>query len=156
MIDIEKLRDKAVVLYGDTTKKIKQYTPESFSKEKKFINALVISLVLMTIADKKIEEDEVIASMDLINEIEEIQELEMTKDAIELYEFHIENITLNLDNKTKWITSVAKLLSEVSRIKPYPEYPPMVETLLDYISEADGNVDPSEIEMKNRILAAIK
>lgn len=156
MIDFNKIKAKAQEFYGDASKRVRQYTPESFSKEKKFVNGLVISLVLMTMADKKVETDEVVASMDLINNIDEIEELNMKKEAIELYELHIENLSAVLDNPTKWTIEVAKLLSEVGRIKPYPEYPPMIENLLDYISGADGNIDPLETEMRQKIISAIK
>jgi tellurite resistance protein len=156
MLDWNKIKAKASELYSESSKKIRQYTPESFSKEKKFVNALVISLVLMTMADKKAETEEITSSMDLINEIDEIKELELTQEAIELYELHLENLMNVVDNSAKWTLAIAKLLSEVGKVKPYPEYPPMIENLLDYISESDGNVDPLEIEMKNKILASIK
>lgn len=155
-LDWNKIKDKAGTFYNDATKKVRQYTPETFSKEKKFVNALVISLALMTMADKKVETEEVVASMDLINEIDEINELEMTQDAINLYEMHLEELTKAVDNSAKWTLAVAKLLSEIGKVKPYPEYPPMIENLLDYISNADNNVDPLEVEMKNKILSAIK
>lgn len=155
-MDFDKIKKRAKELYGDASKRVRQYTPESFSKEKKFVNALTISLVLMTMADKKAETEEVVAAMDLINNIDEINDLAMTTDAIELYEMHLESLTKAIDNPTKWTIEVAKLLSEVGRIKSYPEYPPMIEQLLDHISQADGNVDPLETEMKQKILSAVK
>ena len=156
MLDWNKIKDRASEMYGDASRKVRQYTPESFSKEKKFVNSIVISLVLMTMADKKAETQEVVASLELINNIDEINDLDLVKEAIELYELHLETLTAALENQTKWTLSIAKLLSEVGKIKPYPEYPPLIENLLDYISEADGNVDPLETEMKNKILSAIK
>ena len=155
-MDWKKIREKAEVLYKDASRAVKQYTPETFSKEKKFVNALVISLVLITMADKKAETEEVTASLDLINEIDEIKELDLLTEAISLYEFHLEKLDEVVNNNTKWTIQVAKLLSEIGKIKPYPEYPPMIENLLDYISQADGDVDPLEEEMKERILSAIK
>jgi len=151
-----KIKSRASELYGDATRKMRQYTPESFSKEKKFVNSLVISWALMTMADKKVETEEVVASMDLINNIDEITDLDMNKEAIELYELHLETLTALLDNPAKWAIGVAKLLSEISAIKPYPEYPPMRENLLEYLATADGHLDPLETEMKNKISAAIK
>ena len=74
MLDWDRIKKKASELYDEATKKIKQYTPESFSKEKKLVNAIVISLALMTLADKKIETEEVTKSMELIKDIEEILE----------------------------------------------------------------------------------
>ncbi len=156
MLDWDKIKEKTSQLYSDTTQKIRQYTPETFSKEKKFVNALVISLALMTMADKKVETDEVTASIDLINNIDEIKDLDMVADAIELYEIHLADLEKVLDNNTKWTLAVAKLLSEIGKVKPYPEYPPMIENLLMYIAEADGNLDPLETQMKDKILSAIK
>ena len=155
-MDWDKIKKKASELYKESTKKIKQYTPETFSKEKKFINSLVISLVLITMADKKAETEEIIASMDLINEIDEIRELELALEAIELYELHLESLVNVVDNSTKWTLLIAKLLSEVAKVKPYPEYPPMIENLLDYISESDGSICELEEEMKRKILRALK
>jgi tellurite resistance protein len=155
MMDWKKIKEKASELYEESARKIKQYTPESFSKEKKFVNSLVISLVLMTMADKKAQTEEIIASMDLINEIDEIQDLKLTQEAIELYELHLENLMEITNNDTKWTLSVAKLLSEVAKVKQYPEYPPMVENLLNYISESDGETCELETQMKEKILKAL-
>jgi len=156
VLDWDKIKSKTNEFYTDTTKQIKKYTPETFSKEKKFVNAIVISLVLMTMADKKADTEEVVASLELINEIDEIRDLEMTAEAIVLYEKHLESLSLVINNPTKWIITVAKLLSEIGKIKPYTEYPPMVETLLEYLAEAKKTVDPLEVDMKNKILGAIK
>lgn len=155
-MDWDKIKQKASEMYKESTKRIKQYTPESFSKEKKFINSLVISLVLITMADKKAETEEITASMDLINEIDEIQELDLVQDAIELYEMHLETLVNVVDNHTKWTLQIAKLLSEIAKVKPYPEYPPMIENLIDYISASDGNICPLEEEMKQKILKSLQ
>jgi len=155
-MDWDKIKQKASEMYKESSKKVKQYTPETFSKEKKFINSLVISLVLITMADKKAETDEITASMDLISEIDEIIELEMVQEAIELYELHLETLVKVVDNNTKWTLQIAKLLSEVAKVKSYPEYPPMIENLLDYISEADGDVCALEEEMKEKILRSLR
>lgn len=156
MLDWNKIKEKSSALIGKAGQKVRQYTPESFSKEKKLVNALVISLALMTMADKKAETNEVATAIDLITEIDEIKDLEMTKDAIELYELHLEELEKALSSSTNWTLAVAKLLSEIGKIKNYPEYPPMIENLLDYIAQSDGNIDPAEVEMKAKILAAIK
>ncbi len=156
MLDWNKIKEKSTMLMGKAGQKIRQYTPESFSKEKKLVNALVISLALMTMADKKAETDEVTAAIDLITAIDEIKDLDMTKDAIELYELHLEELEKALSDGAKWTLAIAKLLSEIGKIKNYPEYPPMIENLLDYIAQSDGNIDPLETEMKTKILAAIK
>ena len=155
MLDWDKIKNRTVELYGEAALKARQYTPESFSKEKQFVNALVISLALMTMADKKAETDEVTAALDLINEIDEIKELDMVQDAIELYGIHVEDLEKVIDNNVKWTVTTAKLLSELGRIKAHAEYPTMVKNLLDYIAEADGNLDPLESEMKDKILAVL-
>jgi len=156
MLDWNKIKSKTSELYGEAGKKFRQYTPESFSKEKKFVNSLVLSMALMTMADKKAETEEIIASLDLIKDIDEINDLELTTEAIELYEFHIEEMSKVVDSQTKWIIMEAKLLSELTKMKAYPEYPPMIEALIAHIAQSDGNLDQSEIEMQNKILSAIK
>ena len=155
-MDWDEIKKKASELYKESNKRVRQYTPEKFSKEKKFINAIVISMVLMTMADKKAETEEITASMDLINNIDEINELDMVQDSIELFEIHLESLMNVIDNNTKWTITVAKLLSEIGKVKPYPEYPPMIENLLDYISEADGNICQEEVEMKAKIISSLK
>ena len=155
MFDWDKIKEKASTMYDTASTRVRQYTPESFSKEKKFVNALVISLVLMTMADKKAETEEIEASIDLINEIDEINELEMNQEAIELYTMHLETLEKALESNVKWSLAIATLLSEVGKVKPYPEYPPMIANLMDYIMESDGNTDPLEIAMKDKIIAAL-
>ena len=155
MLDWNKIKQKTSELCSDAAQKFRQYTPESFSKEKKFVNGVVISLALVTMADKKAETSEVTSCIDLINEIDEIKDLDMTTDAIALYELHIETLEKVVDNSTKWTIEVAKLLSEIGKLKPYPEYPPMIEALVNIISEADGDIDPLETQMKEKILGVI-
>lgn len=150
------IKKKAGVLYNDASKKMKQYTPESFSKEKKFVNSLVISLSLMTMADKKAETEEIQATIDILKDIDEIKELDMTQEALELYEIHINSLTEALASDIKWTMAIAKLLSEVSKVKDYPQYIVMIENLLDYIAQSDGNFDQTEKEMKQKILDALK
>jgi tellurite resistance protein len=152
MLQIDKLKE----LYSSTVKTLKHYTPEAFSKEKKFINAIVISLALMTMADKVVETDEVIESMGLIDKIDQIKDLDMKSEAIELYKFHIKALEEAVNDQINWITTIAKLLSDIGKIKPYPEYHPLIENLLDHIAESDGNYDPLEKEMKEKIIKAMK
>jgi hypothetical protein len=156
MLDFDEIKAKSNEFFRGVGRKFKQYTPETFSKEKKFVNALVGSLALMTMADKKAETEEVIASIDLIKEIDEITELDMTNDALELYEYHIEKLAESVSSPTKWILAEAKMLGEIGKIKPYPEYPPMVETLIEYIANSDNNLDPLEVEMQNKIMKAVR
>jgi len=156
MLDWDEIKSRTTELCGEASLKMRQYTPESFSKEKQFVNALVISLALMTMADKKAETDEVTASLDLINEIDEINELEMNQEAIELYTMHLETLEKALESNVKWSLAIATLLSEVGKVKPYPEYPPMIENLLDYISESDGSMCELEKEMKEKILRSLR
>ncbi len=156
MLDWNKIKNRTSEFFGEAGRKLRQYTPESFSKEKKFVNALVVSMALMTMADKKAETEEIIASIDLINDIDEIKDLNLTTEAIELYEFHIEEMSKAIESKTKWLLMEAKLLSELGKMKAYPEYPPMIEALIAHIAQSDGNLDPLEVEMQNKILNAIK
>jgi len=154
-IDWNEIKAKAESFLSETGRKIKQYTPESWSKEKKFINAIVASMALMTIADKKVETREVTASMDMINQIDQIAELEMQQEAIELFEMHLERLLPAIDNEVKWTIEVSKLLGDIAKVKEYPEYVPMVRNLLDYIAQADNSSDESESEMKKKILDAL-
>jgi len=157
MLDWDKIKNKTSELYGEAGKKFRQYTPESFSKEKKFVNSLVVSMALMTMADKKADTQEIITALELINDIDEINDLNLTTEAIELYEFHIEEMEKAIaSSQTKWIMMEAKLLSELGKMKAYPEYPPMIEALIAHIANSDGNLDPLEVEMQNKILGAIK
>jgi tellurite resistance protein len=156
MLDFNQVKEKVSELIKTANRKLKQYMPESFSKEKKFINALVGSLALMTMADKKAETEEVIASIDLIKEIDEITELEMTQDALELYEYHLETFSSALESPTKWMMAEARMLSEIGKIKAYSEYPPMIEALIGHIAQSDGNWGKEEIEMKEKIMKAVR
>jgi tellurite resistance protein len=156
MLDWDKIKSKSSELLGDATKKIKQYTPESFSKEKKFVNSLVVSMALMTMADKKAETEEIVTALELIKDIDEINELELTTEAIELYEFHIEELSNVVKSPTKWLLMEARLLSELSQMRAYPEYPPMIEALINHIAESDGNLDKSEEDMMRKILDSIR
>ena len=156
MLDFEQIKQKTNDLLQGAVRKLKQYTPESFSKEKKFINALVGCLALMTMADKKAETQEVMTSINLIKDIDEITELEMTDEALELYEYHLEMLSKVVDSPTKWIIAEARMLSDISKIKSYPEYPPMVEALIDYVAQSDGKLDPLEKEMQRKIMNAIR
>ncbi len=155
MLDWNKIKDKTSQFISDAGQKIRQYTPESFSKEKKFVNSLVISMALMTMADKKASTEEVVAAIDLIKDIDEIKDLNMTTDAIELYELHIEELSNVVGNPTKWILTEAKLLSELSKMQAYPEYPPMIEALVNHIANIDEHLDETEVQMQKKILAAI-
>ncbi len=156
MLDWNTIKNKSTELLGEAGKKFRQYTPESFSKEKKFVNSLVVSMALMTMADKKAETQEIIMALDLIKDIDEINDLNLTTEAIELYEFHIEELSKVVDSPTKWILAEAKLLSELKKMKAYPEYPPMIEALIEHIAQSDGNLDPTEVEMQKKILGAIQ
>ncbi len=155
MLDWNKIKDKTSQFISDAGQKIRQYTPESFSKEKKFVNSLVISMALMTMADKKASTEEVVAAIDLIKDIDEIKDLNMTTDAIELYELHVEELSNVVGNPTKWILTEAKLLSELSKMQAYPEYPPMIEALVNHIANVDGHLDETEVQMQKKILVAI-
>lgn len=153
--DFEEFKEKVSGFLTEANRKIRQYTPETFSKEKKFINAIVASMALIVMSDKKVETKEVTASVDMINEIDQIVELEMQVEAIELFEMHIDRLAPAIEKETKWIIETAKLLGDIGKIRDYPEYIPMIKNLLDYIAQADGDFSPEEVEMKNKIIEAI-
>ena len=153
--DMDKFKSGIGKFIDRTSKKIRQYTPESFSKEKQFVNAIVASLALMVIADRKVETEEVTSSIDMISEIDEIRELDMNKEAIELFEHHIDNLIPVMDDEIKWTIKVGKLIQDIGRIREHKEYIPMIENLLDYIANVDGHLDPLEIQMKEKILKSL-
>jgi tellurite resistance protein len=153
--DFDKFKDSVGNFISETGRKIRQYTPESFSPEKKFINAIVASMALMTIADKKVDTREVTASLDMIGQIDQISELEMTQEAIELFEMHIDRLVPILEVDHKWTIESAKLLGDIGRVKEYPKYVPMIKNLVDYIAQADGDFSPEEQAMKQRILETL-
>jgi tellurite resistance protein len=154
-IDINVLKEKASSLLGEAGRKIRQYTPETFSPEKKYINAMVSAIALMVLADKKIETEEVVQSIEFISSLDEVRELEMSNDAIEMYEHILEEMAPHFDNPVKWITSVAKILGNISLVKDNPAYKDSIIAVLDHIAGSDGNVDPSELEMKEKIIQAL-
>jgi len=150
--DFDKFKESVGNFVSESSRKIRQYTPETFSPEKKFINAIVASMALMTIADRKVDTREVTASLDMIGQIDQISELEMTQEAIELFEMHIDRLVPLLDVEHKWVIESAKLLGDIGRVKAYPEYIPMIKNLVDYIASADGDFSPEEQAMKQKIL----
>ena len=154
--DFNKFKETASSMLDSTTKKIKQYTPESFSKEKKFVNAIVSTLALMVMADKKVETEEVSASMEFILSIQEIIDLDMQVEAVELFELHIENLSKVMNDPIKWVISSTKLIADLSKIKEYSAYVISLEALMDHIAGVDGDLDQTEIDMKKKILSALK
>lgn len=154
--DINILKSKATALLGEAGRKIRQYTPETFSPEKKYINAMVSAIALMVLADKKIETEEVVQSIEFISSLDEVQELEMSNDAIEMYEHILEEMAPHFDNPVKWITSVAKILGNISLVKGNSQYKQSIIDILDHIAGADGTVDASEVDMKNKIIASLQ
>jgi len=157
MLDWNVIKQKAQQYYEEGKRKIRQYTPESWSPEKKFVNALVISMALMTMADKKVETSEVTKAIELIKEIEEIQELNLVQEAIELYEKHLEDLEQALQkSEVKYILEVERKLADIAKIKEYPEYPGMVINLLAIIAKADNDFAPEEKEMIEKIKETLK
>jgi tellurite resistance protein len=150
-LDWASIKEKAETFVSDASRTIKQYTPEAWSKEKKFVNAIVASMAIMTIADKKVDTREVTASMDMIYQIDQIAELEMQQEAIQLFEMHLEKLYPALESDVKWTIETAKLLGDIAKVKEYPDYVPMIKNLLDYIAQADNDFSPEEEEMKKKI-----
>ncbi len=155
MFDWNEIKAKADSFLNDASRTIKQYTPESWSKEKQFVNALVASIALMTVADKRVDTREVKSAMDIINQIDQIAELNMQKEAIELFELHLEKLLPNVENGMKLTIETGKLLGDVAKVKAYPEYPPMVINLIEYLASVDGNISEEEIAMKKKLVETL-
>ena len=155
MFDMDKFKKRAGELVSEASRKIQQYTPETFSPEKKYINAMVSSIALMVVADKKVETDEVTDAMEFIQNLDEVVKLEMTQDAVEMFEYIIEEISPHFDNKVKFITSTAKILGNIGLVRDNPTYVATISEVLDHIAGSDGNVDETEKEMKAKIMKAL-
>ena len=69
---------------------------------------------------------------------------------------NIEDLEKVMDNEAKYLLKVEHKLMDIAKIKSYEGYPNMIKVLLDYIAEADGHLDKSETEMKNKILEVLK
>ncbi len=155
MFDWNEIKAKADSFLTEASRTVKIYTPENWSKEKKFVNALVASIALMTVSDRKVDTREVKASMDMINNIDQITELNMQSDAIQLFELHLEKLLPNVENGVKLAIETGKLLGDISKIKEYPEYVPMIKNLIEYIASSDGGVSQDELDMSKRILGVL-
>ncbi len=155
-IDWNSIREQTNILLNQAEKLVKQYTPESWSKEKQFVNAIVASLALMTVADKKIDVREIKGSVDMINSIDQINELNMQTEAVMLFERHVDKLTGVLNNEIKFTIEVAKLVGDIAKIKQYPEYAPMIFALLDYVAKSDGDISSEELAMKKNIESSLK
>ena len=155
-IDMNSIKEKASLLMQSTTRTLKKYSPEAWVPEKKFANAVSASMALMVIADKKIENEEVEAVMDFIIQIPAIQDLQLGVSSIELFEKHLEDLEDSLVKQSKYIITTSKIIVDIGRIKEYPEYVRMLSEILDHVAGSDGNVDSTEIEMKKRIMKALR
>ena len=153
--DIDLIKSRATALLGEAGRKIRQYTPESFSPEKKYINAMVSAIALMVLADKKIETEEVVQSIDFISALDEVKELSMSNEAIEMYEHILDDVSLTFDNPAKWVISTSKILGNIALVKDNSTYKNSIISVLDHIAGADGSVDPTELEMKEKIIKAL-
>ena len=94
--------------------------------------------------------------MDFIIVIDEILVLYMVQEAIELYQFHLEDLEKVINNEAKYLLKVEHKLMDIAKIKSYEGYPNMIKVLLDYIANGGRNLDKTEIEMKNKILGVLK
>jgi len=142
-------------LVDDASKKVRQYTPDSFSKEKQFVNAIVASLALMILADKKAETSEVVKALDIIKSLDEVKELQMQKEAIELFEMHIEKLSSVMENEMKFVLESSKLIADIVKIKDSSEYIIPLKSIIDFIANSDGDISKEELEMKDRILSEL-
>jgi tellurite resistance protein len=156
MFDIENFKKKAAAALGEASRKIRQYTPEAFSPEKKFVNAMVSSIALIIVADRKVETEEVVQGMEFIKNLDPIRELNLELEAIEMFDYIIQNTMQYIDNEPRWIIETSKVLANIGLISDNPSYVNMISEVLDHIAGSDGNVDQTEIVMKTKIMDVLK
>lgn len=154
--DLNSFKNSVASVLKTTTTNIRKYTPESFSGEKQFLNALVASLALMVMADKKVENSEVTDAMAFINNMDVVKELNLGADAIELFSHHIEILSTMTNDNIKWIMEINKILNEIRKIKDNMQYKNTILGMLDIIAGSDGNIDSTELDMKNKIIDVLK
>lgn len=130
---------------------VKVYTPEKWSPEKLYINAIVASMALMVYADGKVEQEEVETVLDEINSNQLFKSYGMVKDAIELYTIHIENLTKSMaKGKADYALTIAKISSDIGKVTNL-EWKKNIIELSQKISASDGDIDEAELKMMNKI-----
>lgn len=156
MFDINKIKAKANTLLNAAERNIKVYAPEGWVKERVFINAISASMALMVISDKKIEEDEIIAVMEFIPALPEVEDLNLQKESIELFELHLGKLEEVMNVPSKFLILKSKMLADIAKVKEHQDYVIQITGILDHVAGSDGDVDPSEVKMKEDILAVLK
>lgn len=134
---------------------VKTYTPEKWSEEKQYINAIVASMALMVYADGTVENEEVELVIKTINESEIFKQYNMQKEALELYSLHIENLTKSFNtSKTEFALVVAKIAMDIGKVKKEEWKNSIVELSLN-IASSDGDIAEDEIKMLNKIKSSL-
>lgn len=155
MFDLNEFKKKAVLAIGEAGRQIRKYAPETFSPEKKFANSVVSAVALIIIADRKVETEEVTQGIEFIRSLDVIQELGLEAEAIEMFDHIIENVMTHIDNEPKWIIETSKVIANISLISADASQVAMITDILNHIAGSDGNVDESEIIMRDKIIAAL-
>lgn len=149
---------KAVVngLVGTGVRELRKVLPEQFSPDKKFINAMSGGLALMVMADGVVEEEETVSAVEFLMTMPCVMELSMQAEAAEMYEKHIEELE-SAYNKSPvdFVVKKAEVVGEISMIKEMEAS--FKGHLLDMLNlvTSGGGADPSEVQMKDQIKAAL-
>jgi len=156
MFDLDKFKAKASAALAGATRTIRIYTPETFSAEKQYINAMVSSIALIIVADRKVETEEVTAGISFIQSLNEIKELNKELESIEMFDHIINDLMQHIDNEVKWIIEVSKIIANISLVRTNPAYTKSIKAVLEHIAGVDGDVDQTEVDMKNKIMEVLK
>lgn len=131
------------------------YAPEKWSPEKQLINANAAMMALMVYADKKVENEEVEIVINTIQTSEIFKKHDMVKDGLDLYTKHIKDLTDSLAiSSTEYALTVAKIMSDIAKVTK-PEWKQEIIDLAMQISASDGDIDPEELKMLNKIKATL-
>lgn len=156
--DISGITARAQELMGTARNSVVKILPESMSSDKKFVNAVAVTCALITVADQKIEAVEVQVMLNLIKSIEQIETLDLTAEAINIYQTNVleieallNNSNVGTDPQALFLMKTTGLLEEIALIKGVDAHVTMLRNLITHIMSACGKMDSRELEMKSRI-----
>jgi tellurite resistance protein len=137
---------------GNTiTNNVKEYTPEKWSDQKKYINAQAAGMALMVYADGIVEQEEVEVVIETINNEPIFKEYNMVSEALELYSHHIKSLTeAKAISKSEYALTVAKISADISKVKK-EEWKQSIVELSQKIAASDGDIAEDELKMLNKI-----
>jgi len=148
---LSKVKTTASAVGTKVAETIRINTPEAWSEEKQYINAIVASMALIVYADGIVENEEVEAVIDTINNETVFKEFNATKEALEHYSIHIQNLTQALmKSKAEYALAVAKISTDISRVKKQ-EWKENIVNLCMKLAAADGDMANDELIMLNKI-----